>query len=602
MSDYNSLKNSALTTPTGNLDLGSDANRYGNIFLQGNLAIGNLVANESSLVSPKISGLTYVGDDTAADPTGGQTITINGSGFAAGAVVYVAGSVVGVTTVVSPSAITFTSPVKNAGNYALIVVNLDGGTATFIPGMQYSGVPSWSTSAGSLANVYEYSSVSSTFAATSDTVVTYAVTSGALPSGVTLAASTGVVSGTTPAIASGSSTYSFTASAIDGENQDTPRNFSITVNADAVTWSSPANNTTFSTAVGEIFVQALSATSAAGKSITYTANSLPSGLSIVGANITGTATAPGNTVSQITATAATTGKTANITLNLNVPSTMSATGGTVTTSGTYKIHTFNSSGTFAVASAGSTGAIEYLIVAGGGSGGTGYYAGGGGAGGMLSGSATVTQMTNYTVIVGGGGGCNGDPRSRGGNGTNSVLSGSGLTTATAIGGGGGGSRNGDAAGLGASSGADGGSGGGVGFSYPGTTVAGSSKGGDALQPSSASGGLGNRGGGVRDPALGYRLDGQGGGGAGGPGGDTQNDDVGGIGAQSSITGTAVYYAGGGGGTYPTAASAGGQGGGGTGNGGAGADNKGGGGGGGYNNNSPGGSGGSGVVIIRYQYQ
>jgi len=90
MSDYNTLKNSALTTPTGNLDLGSATNRYGNIFLQGNLAIGNLVATETSLVSPKISSLTYAGDDTAANPTGAQTITINGSGFSSGAVPAVA--------------------------------------------------------------------------------------------------------------------------------------------------------------------------------------------------------------------------------------------------------------------------------------------------------------------------------------------------------------------------------------------------------------------------------------------------------------------------------------------------------------------------------
>ena len=56
-----------------------------------------------------------------------------------------------------------------------------------------------------------------------------------------------------------------------------------------------------------------------------------------------------------------------------------ATGGTVTTSGDYKIHTFTTSGDFVVTAADAT--VEVLVVAGGGSGGA-YYGGGGGAGGM----------------------------------------------------------------------------------------------------------------------------------------------------------------------------------------------------------------------------
>ena len=51
---------------------------------------------------------------------------------------------------------------------------------------------------------------------------------------------------------------------------------------------------------------------------------------------------------------------------------MAATGGTVTTSGDYKFHTFTSSGTFAVSSAASGSAdatVDYIVVAGGGGGG-----------------------------------------------------------------------------------------------------------------------------------------------------------------------------------------------------------------------------------------
>ena len=50
-----------------------------------------------------------------------------------------------------------------------------------------------------------------------------------------------------------------------------------------------------------------------------------------------------------------------------------ATGGTITTVGDYKVHTFTSSGTFTVsdAGAGNNGGIEYLIIAGGAGGGAG---------------------------------------------------------------------------------------------------------------------------------------------------------------------------------------------------------------------------------------
>ena len=51
---------------------------------------------------------------------------------------------------------------------------------------------------------------------------------------------------------------------------------------------------------------------------------------------------------------------------------VSATGGTVTTSGNFKIHRFNSSATFAVNDGGNSAGsntVEYLVVAGGGGGG-----------------------------------------------------------------------------------------------------------------------------------------------------------------------------------------------------------------------------------------
>lgn len=241
--------------------------------------------------TPKIASVDYPGDDTAANPAGGQTITVTGSGFSEGLAVYVGGIIVSVATVVNSNSVTFTSPAKTAGNYALIIVNSDGGTATFIPGIQYSGTPAWSTSAGSLATVYETDAISNTLSATSDSPVTYGVTVGSLPAGSTLNSTSGIIVGTAPSVG-GSTTYNFTVDAIDGEQQETSRNFSYTVNPDVVSWSSPADGTTYNSSVGSSFTQALSATSVSGKTISYSANTLPDGLSIVGANITGTPTTP----------------------------------------------------------------------------------------------------------------------------------------------------------------------------------------------------------------------------------------------------------------------------------------------------------------------
>ncbi len=100
---------------------------------------------------------------------------------------------------------------------------------------------------------------------------------------------------------------------------------------------------------------------------------------------------------------------------------MVATGGTITTCGNFKIHTFTGPGTFTVSAAGacaSNNVVSYLVVAGGGSGG-GDLSGGGGAGGfreargnapdytaspLVSSTALPVSAQGYPITVGGGGG------------------------------------------------------------------------------------------------------------------------------------------------------------------------------------------------------
>jgi hypothetical protein len=261
---------------------------------------------------------------------------------------------------------------------------------------------------------------------------------------------------------------------------------------------------------------------------------------------------------------------------------ISASGGTETTCGDFKIHTFTSPGTFCVSQigngptnpAGGPTNVDYMVVAGGGAGGNG----GGGAGGFRTtfpspgcnaGSFPITA-TAFPITVGGGG------APSGGSGSNSVFS-----TITSAGGGGAGATNNPAE--------DGGSGGGGASNRP---TAGSGNTPPVSPPQGNPGGPGSPGGG-------------GGGGAnaaGSPGGS--NGGAGGSGSPNSINGTATTRAGGGGGGAPGSGGAGGAGGGGAGgpNGaGDGTVNTGGGGGGNWYGGNIG-SGGSGIVIIRYKYQ
>jgi hypothetical protein len=264
-----------------------------------------------------------------------------------------------------------------------------------------------------------------------------------------------------------------------------------------------------------------------------------------------------------------------------------ATGGTITYSGSYKIHTFTTSGTFNAPG----GSVEYLVIAGGGGGGV-TAGGGGGAGGVLFGTMTSTVQA-YSVTVGalGAGGVN--------VGSVPAVSGSSsvFSAFTAVGGGGGGSMDLVVATV-SGRGKDGGSGGG------GTRASGTPGTGTAGQGNS--GGLGINGSG--NTALG------GGGGSftavGGASVAATRGGNGAAGYTSSISGAAVTYAGGGGGGSGSSyvGGAGGTGGGGNGatsttvgSAATGYGSGGGGGGASAGNGANGGAGSSGIVIIRYVY-
>lgn len=288
-----------------------------------------------------------------------------------------------------------------------------------------------------------------------------------------------------------------------------------------------------------------------------------------------------------------------------------ATGGTITTCGDFKIHTFTGPGTFTVSSLSPSSphnVVDYLVVAGGGgSGGQGGQAsGGGGAGGYressgaASGCYTVSprgacvsalpvSATSYPVTVGSGGAGGSAGSDNDGNvGSNSVFS-----TITSAGGGFGGGASGPAPG------GNGGSGGGG--RNNGTGGSGNTP---PVSPAQGTDGGDSDG-----------HSGSGGGGATTAGSDSngpgQPSGNGGTGATSAISGSSIGRAGGGaGGFSPTSPASGtSSDGGGPGVGPSGppstangtANTGGGAGGVGYGPLA-GATGGSGIVIIRYKYQ
>jgi len=304
-----------------------------------------------------------------------------------------------------------------------------------------------------------------------------------------------------------------------------------------------------------------------------------------------------------------------------IPPFVAATGGTITTCGDFKIHTFTGPGTFTVTTAGTpagSNSVEYLVVAGGGGGSTnraGAFdgaAGGGGAGGFrqnypsptTAGLPVSVQGYPITVGSGGAGGIQGGPPGPGTPGTsgnNSIFS-----TITSNGGGGGGATED----YNPSDGLSGGSGGGGGSS-DGPPAFGVGGAGNTPPTSPSQGSNGGSSGASNTYAGG------GGGGAGGVGasasGPNANGGAGGVGSASSISGSPVSYSGGGGGGGNTSGGTGGTGGGGAGGasspapgaGTSGTVNTGGGGGGVGRNGTPGNNGaagGSGIVIIRYKFQ
>jgi hypothetical protein len=187
-----------------------------------NLGSGPLIANV------QIANSSYtVLDDTAVSLDGGYII-LNGSKFESNVNVLINNIPATSVVYVSETQVRAQIPASTAGSKHVYIVNTDtGATAIRVNGLTYSGVPSWNTDSSLGEGILDEPIIIS-LSATADSNVSYQLQTGSsLPTGLSLAAN-GLLSGTVTGLEE-ETLYNFTIEAIDEENQESPRAFSVTI-------------------------------------------------------------------------------------------------------------------------------------------------------------------------------------------------------------------------------------------------------------------------------------------------------------------------------------------------------------------------------------
>jgi hypothetical protein len=212
---------------------------------------------------PTISSISpTVESDANAD------IVITGSNFQSGATVKFVGDdgteyASPTVTIDSATQITATTPstALSVANepYDVVVTNVSGLSGTLADALDAGGVPAFNESAGSLGTFYDTQrtgiSVDAGATDPDGDTITYSVSAGSLPSGLSLNTSTGEISGDADAVGS-QTTSTFTISAATASDTST-RQFTITINAPVITSYTSTGSGTFSVPSGLTAVDVL---------------------------------------------------------------------------------------------------------------------------------------------------------------------------------------------------------------------------------------------------------------------------------------------------------------------------------------------------------
>jgi len=184
--------------------------------------------------TPGVASATGIYNESA----GSGTFTISGTNFVSGAIAYAVGTN-GVdyqaTTTTYNSLVQLTATFTNLSPlyepYDIKIVNPSNLFGLLPDAFYINNSPVWTTTSGSLGSVNAGDVVSKSVAGTDSESqnLTYAISSGSLPPGLSLNTSTGAITGTVSAISS-DTTYTFNITISDGVNT-IPRSFNIPVTA-----------------------------------------------------------------------------------------------------------------------------------------------------------------------------------------------------------------------------------------------------------------------------------------------------------------------------------------------------------------------------------
>lgn len=182
------------------------------------------------------------------------------------------------------------------------VTNSAGLTAVSAPLIDCGSVPTWNTAAGNIATTTKWNDPVSVYVSAADdgTIASYALSTGALPSGVTLNAANGLISGNPSA--QNTTTYTFTIVATDNAGNTSSRQFTIIITNAAPTWSTAAGTLVTTSQWNSPISTTITATDPEGQAVTYSivSGTLPTGVSLNSSTgaISGTDSSTPNAVSK----------------------------------------------------------------------------------------------------------------------------------------------------------------------------------------------------------------------------------------------------------------------------------------------------------------
>ena len=216
------LSGAAITLPTGTgnadqvIKVASTSNGISTLTFGSSVTFPTIGSISPTVIENTQTAVTITGTNFQSIPTVDAINASTGAITPADSV-----SFTSATTIVA----TFTLSVD--GTYYLRAENNDGLAVRSTNALlTVSDAPAWTTAAGSLGTVAALGSVNFTVAATNAT--SFSKTSGSFPGGVSINASTGVISGTESG-SSATTTYTFTIRATDAEAQTADRQFTITI-------------------------------------------------------------------------------------------------------------------------------------------------------------------------------------------------------------------------------------------------------------------------------------------------------------------------------------------------------------------------------------